>query len=438
MEIDKTTLDDLSIFSADAEMSVFTKINLCRTIGGKEKLRQTLHKPLSSVVEINGIQQTLQLILSNEYQWVSNISNGAVMVIEKFYQGIFDTIPSNPSFLSAYSYKYLHPADFSLVTYSIRHCFDFIKELQLFIPAFIDNAPIPLKKILSNAEKILDKQQFDIVKKNKQVSDLSISQQLQLANFLKYHFKQNMFELLEIYFQLDAWYGMAQAVKQYNLCFPAFSDSKNPSLKAIGLYHLLLENPIDYSFELTPDSNFLFLTGANMAGKSTFIKSVGVAVFLAHVGMGVPAKEMNISYFDGLLSNINIADNITKGESYFYNEVQRIKSTLTKISDGRNWLILIDELFKGTNIQDAMKCSLSVIEGLIKIKKSLFLLSTHLYEISDDLNKYPNIQFYYFETSIANEQLQFSYQLKEGVSKDQLGYVILKKEGVVEMLRNLK
>ena len=150
-----------------------------------------------------------------------------------------------------------------------------------------------------------------------------------------------------------------------------------------------------------------------MAGKSTFIKSIGTAVFLAHLGMGVPAQKMQLSLFNGILSNINVVDNIGKGESFFYNEVQRIKSTVTKISDGRKWLILIDELFKGTNVEDAMKCSSTVIEGLLKIKNSLFILSTHLYEIGEDLKKHPNISFNYFETAVENDQLLFSYQLKK-------------------------
>ena len=174
-----------------------------------------------------------------------------------------------------------------------------------------------------------------------------------------------------------------------------------------------------------------------MAGKSTFIKAVGSAVFLAHIGMGVPAKTMELSLFDGLLSNINVADNVAKGESYFYNEVQRIKKTIIKITDGRKWLILIDELFKGTNVQDAMKCSTVVIEGLIKIKRSLFILSTHLYEIGDDLQKYPNIDFKYFETNVTEEKLSFSYQLKDGISNDRLGFLILKREKVIELLEGL-
>ena len=100
------------------------------------------------------------------------------------------------------------------------------------------------------------------------------------------------------------------------------------------------------------------------------------------------------------LATYNVVDNIAKGESYFYNEVQRIKATITKINNGKKWLILIDELFKGTNVQDAMKCSTVVIEGLLKMKNSFFILSTHLYEIGEQLKQYPNIHFSYFETEV--------------------------------------
>jgi DNA mismatch repair ATPase MutS len=153
--------------------------------------------------------------------------------------------------------------------------------------------------------------------------------------------------------------------------------------------------------------------------------------------MAVPAQNMELSFFDGMLSNINIMDDLSKGESYFYNEVQRIKSTIHKINDGRKWLILIDELFKGTNVEDAMKCSTIVIEGLVKVPNVLCILSTHLYEISESLKTQNAIKFNYFETSFIDDQFQFSYTLKDGVSNDRLGYLILKKEGVIQMLEDL-
>jgi len=88
-------------------------------------------------------------------------------------------------------------------------------------------------------------------------------------------------------------------------------------------------------------------------------------------------------------------------------------------------------------VLDAMKCSSTVIKGLIKIQSSLFILSTHLYEIGEELKDYPNISFKYFETSVEGEQLFFSYQLKDGISNDRLGYLILVREKVVDMLANL-
>ncbi|NIM36051.1 MAG: DNA mismatch repair protein MutS, partial [Hydrotalea flava] len=202
-------------------------------------------------------------------------------------------------------------------------------------------------------------------------------------------------------------------------------------------YHLQLNTPVPYTIALERNQNFLFLTGANMGGKSTFIKAVGVCIYLAHIGMAVPASKMELSLFDGLISNINLTDNITKGESYFFNEVHRIKKTIEKISDGRKWLVLIDELFKGTNQQDAVKCSISVIEGLRKMNNALFILSTHLYEIGHELKTHSNIQFKYFQTSIENDQLIFSYQLQDGISNDRLGYLIMRKEGVVDLLNKL-
>jgi len=266
---------------------------------------------------------------------------------------------------------------------------------------------------------------------------LSAVQVLTYGGFLRNQYKTSAFELIDIYSRLDAYLSLATACIRYTYSFPSLTKTSEPFIIAKGLYHPLLETPVSYEVSLTPEKNFLFLTGANMAGKSTFIKAVGVAAYLAHIGMGVPSEEMQLSFFDGLLSNIQVVDNIIKGESFFFNEVQRIRNTIEKISDGRNWLILIDELFKGTNQQDAVKCSVTVIEGLRKMKNALFILSTHLYEIGEELKVHPNIQFHYFETSVKDDQLLFSYHLKPGISNDRLGYLILKKEGVVELLERL-
>lgn len=438
METDKTTLNDLAVFQHDEEFSIFHKLNFTRTVGGREKLKSIFSKSAGDLASIQNVQKALQLIIKKRDQWPLSISNGSVMMIYKFYESNIDTIPARPTISSANFYKLFHGPDYSLVKYSVGHAFDFIKGFNKIISLFTDeDLPDNLKKLLYKATVLMDKQQFGIISSKEKMSDLSKIEMLSLAHYVRYHFKQNFYDLIEIYSQLDAWYGMAMAVKEFNFVFPKFIVSQKPELKVEGLYHILLTEPVAYDLELDQDNNFIFLTGANMAGKSTFIKSVGAAVFLAHIGMGVPAKSMELCLFDGLLSNINVVDNVFKGESYFYNEVQRIKNTILKINDGRKWLILIDELFKGTNVQDAMKCSTVVIEGLMKIKTSLFILSTHLYEISEALKNYPNIKFKYFETNVAGEQLIFNYNLKDGISNDRLGYLILKREKVIALLESL-
>ena len=95
----------------------------------------------------------------------------------------------------------------------------------------------------------------------------------------------------------------------------------------------------------------------------------------------------------------------------------------------------MDELFKGTNVHDAYECSKAVIEGLLSHSNSLMMLSTHLYELSENLKEYSNILFRYCYTKLdTSGSYQFTYQLKEGVSNDKIGYLVLKNEGVLDLL----
>ncbi len=438
MQIDNTTFSDLSIFHQEEQSSIFHTLDFTQTIGGREWLARFFGEPFNEIKKINDTQQILKCIGTNDHAWPQTITNGTVMVIEKFYESPVDTIPGNPNFLNALNYKLLHGPDYSLVRYTVGHFADFVRGFNELAALFDnDNTPPTLRVYIQRAAQLVNHEALIKLAATTKGETLTALQTIYFGNYVRYRFKNAAFELIDIFSRLDAWYSMARAVKEHQLSFPGFTDTAKPVLNAKGLYHILLPVPVAYNVALQQQQNFLFLTGANMAGKSTFIKSVGAAVYLAHLGMGVPAEEMQLSLFDGILSNINVVDNIVKGESYFFNEVQRIKNTITKINDGKKWLVLIDELFKGTNVQDAMKCSGAVIKGLIKIPNSLFILSTHLYEIADELTIHPNILFRYFETDVKEDQLLFSYQLKEGVSNDRIGYLILKQEKVVEMLENL-
>ncbi|HRH59147.1 MAG TPA: DNA mismatch repair protein MutS [Chitinophagaceae bacterium] len=438
MQADKTTLDDLSIFAHDESQSLLHHLDFTRTVGGREWLKHLLGKPLATLKEITETQQLLQRIISVHDKWPQQISNGTIMVLEKFYETGLQDIPNSPNAFSSFIYKIFNSADYSLTKYSVVHFDEFIRGMHVIeeLLQHEDNPPL-LQVIIDRIHHLLHKPELQKILQLNKEKKLSTAENLEQGYFFRRSFKHECFDLIDLYNRLDAYYSMATACINFQYQFPDFIEAAQPLMHATQLYHPLLQTPVAYDINLNPQQNFLFLTGANMAGKSTFIKAVGVAAYLAHLGMAVPAAQMQITCMDGLLSNINVVDNIIKGESYFFNEVQRVRKTIEKISDGKKWLILIDELFKGTNMIDAMKCSSTVIEGLLKIHNSVFILSTHLYEIGESLKPFPNIQFRYFETDVKDDQLIFSYQLKEGVSNDRLGYLILKKEGVVELLEKL-
>lgn len=437
MELDNITYNDLSLFQSEEEFSVFHKLNFTRTVDGKEWLLKFFKHPFNDLKGIRETQDIIRSVQSKLMDWPTGITNGTVMVMARFYDSNIDSIPGS-NLVDAASYKIFHAPDFSLVRFSVTHFADFFRGLRKLIDLLnTSDAPPTLRTYLERAADLIKKPIIEQLAARDPLSKLSWKETVHYGGFLHQKYKNSCFELISIYGRLDAWYSMAMAMQVHQLNFPEFIDQPQPVIKAKQLFHILVPEAVPYDVNFSKETNFLFLTGANMAGKSTFIKAVGTTVFLAHLGMGVPAASMQLTMFDGLLSNINVVDNIVKGESYFFNEVQRIRKTILKIKDKGKWLVLIDELFKGTNVQDAMKCSSAVVKGLIKIKSSIFILSTHLYEIGEELKQYPNITMKYFETEVLEDQLSFSYQLKDGVSNDRLGYLILKREKVVELLESL-
>ena len=437
MQIDKITFNDISVFHTEEEFSIFHKLNFTRTFGGKEWLRRFFMEPHGDLNRIIGVQNIIKTIIDHLDDWPMEITNGTVLMIDKFLDYNLDPIPASQNPINSLTYKLLS-GDYSMVKYSMKHLSDFYRGLKKLSSLFAKvEMPQQLRFYMDRIDKVLKEEAIRHLAELSPDEKLTRWQILYFGQNVRVKHKRDTLEMMDVFSRIDAWYSMAVAVKTFDLHFPEFVLQDQPYFEAKGLYHVLLQNPVAYDLEMDPDQNFLFLTGANMAGKSTLIKAVGSSVFLAHIGMGIPAQSMKLSLFDGLLSNINVSDNIAKGESYFFNEVQRIKNTINKINDGKKWLVLIDELFKGTNVQDAMKCSLTVIKGLIKMKNSLFILSTHLYEIGDELKQYPNISFKHFETNVSEDQLQFSYQLKNGISNDRIGYVILRREKVVELLDKL-
>jgi DNA mismatch repair ATPase MutS len=437
MLVDKITLKDIGLFDTDESEGLISHLNFCKSNGGKEQLDQYLAHPLNSIEAIEKRQKAIVVFIKEiDFVHEMKITNGTTLVIEKFFGTAFKPIPTQISYPGAYWYQYIHGADYALLKYSLEHLILFYENLNNWLLVFENKNENPIvAHLVQNIKKLV--QHPSLANLNTQSTLANPQKLLMLAYFFRNHYKNNTLQLLQYFFELDAYYSMAMATKKFNFVFPTWIKSETPLLEVVSGIHPLVPNPVDNTISLSSQTNLFFLTGANMAGKSTFIKTLGIVIYLAHVGIGAPAKKVTLSLFDGLITNLTIADNVVKGESYFFNEVQRIKNTIEKIIDGKKYFVLIDELFKGTNIQDAMKCSTAVIEGLQNLRNSLFVISTHLYEISDGLKKYDNIQFSYFETEVRQKELVFHYQLKEGVSQDRLGYLILEREGVVDLLNNM-
>lgn len=437
MQVDSITIKDIGLFDSEADIGLATHLNFCKTNGGSFYFTELLSNPLSDKMLIERRQEAIQIFIQHKNFFEKlKTTNGTTLVIDKFFETGFKKTSPYPNWWESTLYSIFNKADYSLVRYSVEHLNILINDFDQWLLLFNNERHNPIiEKWYLEIEKILSVEVLYPVRKN--IFITSAQTVLQLSYFYTYHYKNQIRRLLQLLYEIDAFSSLASAKVQYKFEFPNWIEQDQPLFIINDAKHPLVEDAISNPLQLNEQQNFLFLTGANMAGKSTFIKTIAIVVYLAHIGMGAPGENIQLTVMDGLMTNLTIADNIVKGESYFFNEVKRIKNTIEKIKDGKKYFVLIDELFKGTNIQDAMKCSVAVIEGLQKIKSSLFVVSTHLYEISDALSKYTNIQFKYFETTVTNHELVFHYQLKEGVSQDRIGYLILEREGVVNMLDHL-
>ena len=437
MQVDKITLQDIGLLDSEENEGLISHLNYCKTNGGRFIFEQYLSSPLASQKSIQARQDALAIYLEQlPFIESMKITNGTTLVIDKFFETSFKNIPVQISLPGAYWYQFLNKSDYSLIKYSVEHLITFYQNLKNWVTIF-ETAPtnIIIAELVEKVKKGISHPALTHIQQEVPLKDPQVI--LELGYFFMYQYKNNTRSLLDCFYEIDAYYSMAAAIKKHHFEFPTWVESDMPFFEVTDAIHPLLKDPIQNSILLSNNANLLFLTGANMAGKSTFIKTVGIVLYLAHVGMGAPATKTRLTMMEGLVTNLTIADNVTKGESYFFNEVQRIKNTIEKIKDGKKYFVLIDELFKGTNIQDAMKCSIHVIAGLQKLRTSLFIISTHLYEISDHLKQFANIQFSYFETEVNQKELVFHYQLKQGVSQDRIGYLILEREGVVDLLEKL-
>lgn len=439
MQNDKTTLKDLSIFTAEQDESVFALLDHTTTLAGKEVLRKHILHPPGDYESLQDLQDTIKFWTNNLHVWPSIITNGTLVMLEKYFESA-DTISSPPSSINllfgTFFQKLLNKDEYSFTQFSVSHLSDFFKGCQQLsdllerenLPAFLQRE---LEIIKKQAEHDLTNEIINVD------SNTPFRQLAHLSFRVRREMKHRVYEMMKSYARLDAWQSMARTTIQNKWIFPELLPSSSLYFEAKGLFHPLLKQPVAYDINFSDAQNFLLLTGANMSGKTTFLRSLGVAALLAHLGMGVPATYLRICFLQGIISNMHVEDNLMLGESYFFAEVQRMKLTAQKLQQPGSYLVLMDELFKGTNVHDAYECTRAVIDGLLNKPRHIMVLSTHLHEAASHFAERKDMIFKYFVTNISDTgNYKFTYDLKEGISDDRIGYRILQNAGVIDLLKN--
>lgn len=188
-------------------------------------------------------------------------------------------------------------------------------------------------------------------------------------------------------------------------CIPNITEG-DYQLELQDIYHPLIENCVSNSLSLN-DTSYLVL-GSNMSGKTSFIRTIGLNVIIAQTLNTSFAKQMSLSK-QYVQSVIAVNDNLTAGHSYFLSEVLRVRNVIDNTGKGAN-LILLDELFKGTNTIERIAAALAVLKFLSDNESNRILVATHDIELMDNLvNRYTPI---FFEENIENNTLSFDYKIR--------------------------
>ena len=173
---------------------------------------------------------------------------------------------------------------------------------------------------------------------------------------------------------------------------------------------------------------FFIITGANMAGKSTFLRTVALQIVMANMGLPTPAAQSQYSPIK-LITSMRTTDNLTQDASYFFSELQRLKYIVQEIEKD-TYFIILDEILKGTNSQDKASGSKKFIEKLVQ-SKATGIIATHDLSLCETANTYSEVENYYFDASIENDELYFDYIFKKGICQNRNASFLLKKMGIV-------
>lgn len=237
---------------------------------------------------------------------------------------------------------------------------------------------------------------------------------------------------MQIVHQMDALVSMS--VYRFNhpdYVVPVLKDDK--WLYAVGIGHPLLckDSCVRNDFEVQNMNEFYVITGANMAGKSTFLRTVGVNLVLALSGNVVCSQKFELALMD-LFTSMRTTDNLSKGTSYFHAELLRLKQLIEQAESSEKLFIILDEMLKGTNSQDKLNGSLKFLKHLLGYTVS-GIVATHDLALGELAAQYPDHFFNScFEITHTADEIYYDYKLKPGISHNMNASVLLQKMGLIE------
>lgn len=434
---DKQTLDDLNIPGKYKQQSIFSLFNDTRTSGGEKLLEKMFNQPLSDPAAINSRSEVFQYFHNRKLSFPFNQEQ--FQAAETYLgAGTGSSFIAVAAGLLQKKVMQLAVKDehYAQLQSGVLAAFDLLNTLQDFLQKTDDVQGLPSTELFEMVKSLFNGQRMKWLKEARSDQQLTLMQLARYDHLIRHVLRDELEKILDFIYHLDVFIAVSNVARARNFFYAQALPKEKNIFRAAALSHPAIEKAVANPVSQHEDQNVLFLTGANMAGKSTFMKSLGIAVYLGHMGFPVAAKELVFSVRDGLYTSINVSDNLNLGYSHFYAEVLRVKKVAEEVAKGNDLVVIFDELFKGTNVKDAYDATLAVTKEFSTYRNSFFVISTHIIEVGHTLmEECNNVQFSYLPTIMEGNVPRYTYTLSRGITNDRHGMLIIENERILDMMQ---
>jgi DNA mismatch repair ATPase MutS len=432
--IDRQSQEELNLMGKFRQGSVYSLFNQVRTRSGEQLLDRLFKTPLMDEEQINQRTAVFQFFQLSNLQF--SFDPQQVQLMQEYVDATGAKSPLH-TLLNILVKKTLSSLTrderYKSLIQGMQASIVCLKKCQGIVELlYLQQGPY--KQRAAAIKAILDTPQMNALTDMDIYSNISVKKIAESDHLLKNKFNQEIRTILQFIAELDVNIAVGNMAASQKLSWATALPKLSNTLKATDLRHPCISGAVGNNISMQEQSNVIFLTGANMAGKSTWMKTIGISLYLAHIGFPVAAASMEFSVREGIYSSINVADNIALGYSHFYAEVVRVKNAADATATGKHLLLMFDELFKGTNVKDAYDGTLAVTEAFAEYQNCLFIVSTHIIEVGEALKDRKNIRCHYMPTVLENGAPKYSFRLKEGITEDRQGMMIIRNEGILESI----